>query len=93
NDEARSLNFQTRRSRLYRAAGRVARGDVDRARDLVREALADDPGLSTAYVTEQEVFRDEAVMTELLDRLREAGLPDPVPEAAGGASPRMVSSR
>lgn len=78
NDEARSLNFQTRRSRLYRAAGRVARGDVDRAKALVREALADDPDLTTEYVQTQELFRDPEVLEELLARLRLAGLPDPV---------------
>ncbi len=91
NDEARSLNFQTRRSRLYRAAGRVARGDLDRARQLVTEARADDPSLSTAYVVEQELFRDKALLEELLDRLRVAGLPDP--EAMEPSTPVLALGR
>ena len=76
NDEARSLNFQTRRSRLYRAASRVARGDVERARELVAEALADDPNLSLEYVKSQELLRDQEKLNALLDQLRRAGLPD-----------------
>ncbi len=81
NKEARSLNFQTRRSRLYRAASRVASGDVERARELVAEALADDPNLSCEYVKSQELIRDTAELETLLDRLRLAGLPDTPPSA------------
>lgn len=76
NDAARALNFQTRRSRLYRAACRMARDDDQRGRELVSEALADDPMLTTEYVMSQELFRDRAVLNVLLERLREAGLPD-----------------
>ncbi len=91
NDEARSLNFQTRRSRIYRAAGRVARGDVERAGELIREALADDPTLTTAYICEQELFGDAGTIHTLLDQVRLAGLPDPdrVPEPG----PVLVSTR
>ncbi|MEM9129184.1 MAG: hypothetical protein AAGA97_05630 [Pseudomonadota bacterium] len=76
NEEARSLNFQTRRSRLYRAASRVARGGVQRARELVAEALADDPNLSGEYVKSQELLRENDRLDALLDRLRSAGLTD-----------------
>ena len=82
NEEARSLNFQTRRSRLYRAASRVARGEVERARELVAEALADDPNLSGEYVKSQELLRETDKLDALLDRLRLAGLPDKPPIAA-----------
>jgi len=86
NSEARNLNFQTRRSRLYRAAARVARSNVERAQELVAEALADDPELNTAYVCEQENYRDQELMNLLLGRLRDAGLPDP---DAGNLRPRV----
>ncbi|MEP1352868.1 MAG: adenylate/guanylate cyclase domain-containing protein [Tateyamaria sp.] len=76
NEEARSLNFQTRRSRLYRAASRVARGDIERAREIVAEALADDPTLSLEYVKSQELLRDTEKLNALFNNLRKAGLPD-----------------
>lgn len=92
NDEARSLNFQTRRSRLYRAAGRVARGDTNRAQQLVQEALADDPALSTAYVETQELFSDVGILLTLLDRLKQAGLPTaPAEDPAYANLTRLVS--
>jgi TolB-like protein len=72
---ARSLPFQTRRSRLYRAASRMALGDPDRARRIVAEAVAENPGLTADYVVANEHYRDPAVMQTLLDRLRDAGLP------------------
>ena len=75
--EARSLAFQTRRTRIYRSAARVALGDVARARDLIAEALADDATLTTDYVISQELFQDRLVLQSLLDRVRAAGLPDP----------------
>ncbi len=73
---ARTLPFQTRRSRLYRAASRMALGDVDRARRLVAEAVAENPGLTADYVLGNEHYQDADVMRTLLDRLRAAGLPD-----------------
>jgi TolB-like protein/tetratricopeptide (TPR) repeat protein len=72
---ARSLPFQTRRSRLYRAASRMALGDPDRAKRLVAEAVAENPNLTSDYVIANEHYRDTAVMDILLDRLRDAGLP------------------
>ena len=83
NEEARNLVFQTKRSRLYRAACRVARGDIARATELVAQALADDPGLSTEYVVDQELFRDGDMLRELQDRLIRAGLPQ------GAATPQV----
>ena len=74
--EAPNLAFQTRRTRIYRAAARVGLGDVPRAQDLIAEALADDATLSTDYVVSQELFQDSTVMQTLLDRVRSAGLPD-----------------
>lgn len=78
---ARRLPFQTRRTRLYRAAARVARGDLAGARARVAEALADDPALTTGYVVSQELYRDQGVVATLTDRLRQAGLGDPTDAA------------
>ena len=72
---ARTLAFQTHRTRLYRAAARVARGEMDRASALIAEALADDPDLSCDYVLSQELYKDQKVLNTLLDRLQAAGLP------------------
>lgn len=71
----RTLSFQTRRSRLYRAAARVALGDLDRARQIVAEALAAAPDLTIAYVQHNECYRDRGVKRLLVDRLVAAGLP------------------
>jgi hypothetical protein len=60
----------------------VARGEVERARELVAEALADDPNLSGEYVKSQELLRETDKLDVLLDRLRLAGLPDKPPIAA-----------
>ncbi len=73
----RALPFQTRRSRLYRAASHVARGNVARARQIVDEALAAAAGLTTDYIQKGEFYRDPAVKQLLIDRLVEAGLPCP----------------
>ena len=54
----RALPFQTRRSRLYRAASRVALGDLDRARQIVAEALAAAPDLTVGYIQHYELYRD-----------------------------------
>jgi TolB-like protein/Tfp pilus assembly protein PilF len=74
-NEARSLAFQTRRTRCYRAAARVALGQTDRARDLIVQALAEDPTLSQDYILSQELYEDPATLKLLLDRLDAAGLP------------------
>ena len=84
---ARSLDFQTRRSRFYRAAARVARGDIPRARDLIAEALADDPELTTQFVTIQELYRDRVLLDGLIDRLKQAGLTDPPNARPGRIAP------
>lgn len=76
-DAAGALPFQTRRSRLYSAACHVALGDVARARRLVAEAQAENPGLATDFVVANENFEDSATLSTLLDRLKTAGLPDP----------------
>ncbi|GGH36726.1 TolB amino-terminal domain-containing protein [Cribrihabitans marinus] len=79
---ARNLPFQTRRTRCYRAAARVAQGDEDRARAIIAEALTDDPSLSVEYVVSQELFSDAAVLDRLIGRLRHAGLPAPPQQGA-----------
>ncbi len=78
----RRLPFQTRNSRLYRAASRVALGDIARARDIVAEALASAPDLTAEFVREQELYRDPEVKRLLIERLTTAGLPQAAPVAA-----------
>lgn len=80
----RALPFQTRRSRLYRAASRAALGDVAGARQLVAEAIAAAPDLTVEYIRRMECYRDDGVKRRLIDRLIEAGLP--LPAAATQAS-------
>ena len=77
---AGTLPFQTRRSRLYRAASRLAVGDHDLARQIVAEARAVNPDLNTDYIRQRESYRDPAVKELLIDRLAEAGLPRPAAE-------------
>jgi class 3 adenylate cyclase/tetratricopeptide (TPR) repeat protein len=74
-EAGRALPFQTRRSRLYRAASRVALGDIDRARQIVAEALTVTPDLTTNYIQQYEFYRDRAVKRLLVERLVKAGLP------------------
>lgn len=76
---AYALPHQTRRSRLYRAAARMAEGETDRAKRLIRKARLDDPGLSADYVREQESFRDHRITDTLIARLLAAGLPEQRP--------------
>ena len=71
----RALPFQTRRSRLYRAASRVALGDLDGAQQIVAEALAATPDLTIDYIQRMECYRDGGVKRLLTDRLVAAGLP------------------
>lgn len=71
----RTLPYQTRRSRLYSAASRVALGDLDGAQQVVREALVASPDMTTDYIRQSEFYRDRAVKSLLIDRLVKAGLP------------------
>ncbi len=80
-DAALGLTFQTRRSRLYRAAALVALGDMDTARRAVREALAVAPDLTTAFIDDQEHYLDDAVTQTMTERLAAAGLPAADPPA------------
>jgi adenylate cyclase len=72
---ARALPLQTRRTLIYRMAARVARGESDRAGQLALQALALDPSLSSEYILIQELFKDRAVVCELVRRACAAGLP------------------
>jgi adenylate cyclase len=63
------------RSRLYRAASRVALGDIDRARRIIAEAVASAPDLTMEYASQQEFYRDPEVTRTLIERLSTAGLP------------------
>ena len=74
-ESARGLTFQTRRSRIYRAASRVALGDIDRARHIIAEAVASAPDLTAGFVSKQEMYRDPEVKRTLIERLTTAGLP------------------
>ena len=74
-ESARGLTFQTRRSRIYRAASRVALGDIDRARRIITEAVASAPDLTAGFVSKQEMYRDPEVTRTLIERLTTAGLP------------------
>jgi adenylate cyclase len=49
-ESARCLTFQTRRSRVYRAASRIALGKIDRARQIIAEAIASVPNLTVGFV-------------------------------------------
>jgi len=88
-EAARSLPFQTRRTRLYGAACRMAMGDEAAARQHVAEALAENPGLALDFVEANENFADPKTLQTLLDRLRRAGLPDP-PEGVKANLPRPI---
>jgi adenylate cyclase len=57
-----ALPFQTRRSRLYQIAARMALGETDQAQKLARAALALQPDLCTKYVRDQEWYRDQEVL-------------------------------
>ncbi len=70
-----SLVFQTYRSRLYRAAALVALDRRDEARKLAEEAVAGNPGLTTAKFMSQEWYRDLEKRQALRERLEKAGLP------------------
>ncbi len=75
-EAALQLTFQTRRSRLYRAAAHAALGETERAREIVAEAVAATPDLTTEAVEYHECYRDPAVKRGLIDLLVRAGLPE-----------------
>jgi adenylate cyclase len=76
------LPFQTRRSRLYRAAAHAALGEADRARDIVAEAIASAPELTTQSIEDREFYRDPAIKQRLVELLARAGLPERAAERA-----------
>jgi adenylate cyclase len=69
-----TLPFQTRRSRLYHIAARVAVGEIDHAQKLARAGAQ--LGLTVQYVRDQEWYRDRSALEELVQRLIEAGVPE-----------------
>ena len=81
-EAALHLTFQTRRSRLYRAAAHAALGETARACEIVAEAIANAPDLTTDYVEFQECYRDPVTKRKLIELLVSAGLP----ECAAGQS-------
>lgn len=70
-----ALSFQTRRSRLYRAASLVALNRLEVARDIIAEAITSDPDLNQSFVQTGEYFKDRQITNELKTRLEKAGLP------------------
>ena len=82
-EAALRLTFQTRRSRLYRAAAHAALGETARAREIVAEAIASAPDLTTEFVENHEWYRDATIKRTLIEFLVRAGLPEcPVEQAA-----------
>ncbi len=90
---ARALPFQTRRTLIYRISARMAQAEIERARQLVLQALALDPSLSSEYIRDQELFKDQKIIDQLVDRAYAAGLPmaplreDPRPDISSCAVP------
>jgi adenylate cyclase len=76
------LTFQTRRSRLYRAAAHAALGEADRAQAVVAEAVANSSDLTTDYLDSHEFYKDQAIKTKLIELLVHAGLPECQPRIA-----------
>jgi adenylate cyclase len=82
-EAALQLTFQTRRSRLYRAAAHAALGETARAGEIVAEAIANASDLTTDYVAFHECYRDSATKRRLIQFLVNAGLPtSPAADAA-----------
>ena len=75
-ESALRLTFQTRRSRLYRAAAHAALGETARGREVVAEAIASAPDLTTDFVENHEWYRDAAIKRTLIESLVRAGLPE-----------------
>ncbi len=81
-EAALRLTFQTRRLRLYHAAAHAALGETARAREVVAEAIASAPDLTTDFVENHEWYRDAAIKRTLIESLVRAGLPPcPVEQA------------
>jgi len=76
-EAAVGLTIQTRRSRLYRAASHAALGEDMQARDVVAEAIAISPDLTSDYVLSAEGYKDSTITQTLIERLMRAGLPGP----------------
>jgi tetratricopeptide (TPR) repeat protein len=74
-EAALRLTFQTRRSRLYRAAAHAALGETERAGDVVAGAIASAPDLTTDYLETREFYQDRAIKSRLIEFLVFAGLP------------------
>jgi adenylate cyclase len=69
-----ALPFQTRRSRLYQIAARIALGEIEYAQKLAR--VAAQLGLTVKYAYDQEWYRDRRVLEKLVQRLIKAGVPE-----------------
>ena len=74
-EAALQLSFQTRRSRLYRAAAHAALGQPVRAHGIVAELLVNAPDLTTDFVEFYECYRDPATKQKLIEFLARSGLP------------------
>ncbi len=72
---ANSLQFQTRRTRIYKAAALMELGKTHDAKLEVKEALLEDPSLSAEYIRYNELYKDETVLELLVKRACAAGLP------------------
>ncbi len=74
-EAALQLSFQTRRSRLYRAAAHAALDQPIRAREIIAETLVNAPDLTTDYVEFHECYHDPVTKRTLIEFLARAGLP------------------
>ena len=66
------LTIKTRRSRLYHSASDAALGEHILARDVVAEAIAISPDLTSDYVLAEEYYRDSTITKTLIERLTRA---------------------
>ncbi len=73
---ANSLPFQTRRTRIYKAAAWMELGDTHAAKSEIKAALLEDPSLSAEYIRSQELYKDEKVLELLVELACAAGLPE-----------------
>ena len=92
-DAAMRLTWQTRRSRLYRAACHAALGEHIAAREAVAEAIANAPGLTTEFVEIHETYRDQDVKRKLIDLLVASGLPRRPRRVSADSSKRQVMAQ
>jgi tetratricopeptide (TPR) repeat protein len=74
-EAALQLSFQTRRSRLYRAAAHAALGQPVRACEIVAELRVNAPDLTTDFVESYECYRDPGTKQTLIEFLARSGLP------------------